>query len=132
MTLEYIQRVSSKIYNRSPHRGTNIYTAPRRLEILEMAELKQEVSVSRVTFSRPTFHTDSFYFLPLSFFLCSRPRLSATPFSFPACVGRTYPLDFTTRPRLGFILILKERRRAFMLGGSFQSHDSLKDHTNSI
>lgn len=60
-------------------RGTNIYTTARRLEILEMVELKQEVSVSRVTFSRPTFHTDSFYFLPLSFFLCSRPRISLLP-----------------------------------------------------
>jgi len=79
-----------------------------------MVELKQEVSVSRVTFSRPTFHTDSFYFLPLSFFLSLLPTAPlATPLSSPACEGWTHPLDFTTRPRLGFILILKERRRAF-------------------
>lgn len=132
MTLEYIQRVFSKIYNRSPHRGTNIYTASRRLEILEMVELKQEVSVSRVTFSRPRFHTDSFYFLPLSFFLCSRPRFSATPFLFPACAGRTHPLDFTTRPRLGFILILKETSPCLHARFFPENHDSLKDHTNSV
>lgn len=46
-------------------RGTNIYTVPRRLEILEMAELKQEVSVSRVTFSRPTHHDGLLLFPPL-------------------------------------------------------------------
>lgn len=94
-----------------------------------MVELKQEVSVSRVTFSRPTFHTDSFYFLALSFFLCSRPCLPLLPPRLrPAW---THPLDFTTRPRLGFILILKDRRRAPSCR-FFPEHDSLRDHTNPV
>lgn len=88
-------------------RGTNIYTTARRLEILEIAELKQEVSVSRVTFSRPAFHTQiSFISPPFRSRVCLSLRL----------VGWIHPLDFTTRPRLGFILILKKRRRVFMPG----------------
>lgn len=110
-----IHRVSSRIYNRSPHEGL-ISIQQLDGDLGNGGTEKQEVSVSRVTFSRSArsrFLLSYFFSLSsLLYALECAPLALLSLLSSSACEVDSPSWLYDSRIRLGFILILKERRAA--------------------